>query len=77
MSQPLIALVMVLFAHSLFAQEPKPTDLKPVEQDATAEKAPPPKRLQRQPLLASSTFIASAVSLAPLSLRPFMSMTNK
>jgi hypothetical protein len=40
MSRPLIALVMVLFAHSLFAQEPKPTDLKPVEQDATAEKAP-------------------------------------
>jgi hypothetical protein len=40
MSRPLIALVMVLFAHSLFAQEPKTGDLKPVEQDATAEKAP-------------------------------------
>ena len=40
MSRPLIALVMVLFAHSLFAQEPKTGDLKPVEQDSTAEKAP-------------------------------------
>lgn len=40
MSRPLIALVMVLFAHSLFAQEPKTGDLKPVEQDATTEKAP-------------------------------------
>ena len=39
MSRPLIALVMVLFAHSLFAQEPKTGDLKPVEQDATTEKA--------------------------------------
>ena len=39
MSRPLIALVMVLFAHSLFAQEPKTSDLKPVAQDAAAEKA--------------------------------------
>jgi hypothetical protein len=40
MSRPLIALVMVLFAHSLFAQESKTVDLKSVEQDATTEKAP-------------------------------------
>jgi hypothetical protein len=34
----IIAIAMVLFAHSLFAQEPKTGDLKPIEQDATAEK---------------------------------------
>jgi Protein of unknown function (DUF2846) len=39
MSRPLIALVMVLFAHSLFAQEPKTGALKPVEQSATTENA--------------------------------------
>jgi hypothetical protein len=39
MSRPLIALVMVLFAHPLFAQEPKTSGLKPVEQDAATEKA--------------------------------------
>jgi hypothetical protein len=40
MFQPLIALTLVLFAHSLFAQERKTDDLKPLEQDTTAEKAP-------------------------------------
>jgi hypothetical protein len=40
MSRPLIALVIVFFAHSVFAQEPKASDPKPVEQDATTEKAP-------------------------------------
>jgi hypothetical protein len=39
MSRPLMALVMVFVAHSLFAQEPKTADLKSVEQDASAEKA--------------------------------------
>ena len=38
MSRPLIALVMVLVAHSLFAQESKTSDPKPVAQNATAEK---------------------------------------
>jgi hypothetical protein len=39
MSRPLIALVLVLFAHSLFAQETKTGDPKPAEQAATREKA--------------------------------------
>jgi hypothetical protein len=39
MSRLLIPLVMLLFAQSLFAQEPKTGDPKPVEQVATTQKA--------------------------------------
>jgi hypothetical protein len=39
MSRPLIALVILLFAHPLLAQEPKTSDPKPVELVSTTAKA--------------------------------------
>jgi hypothetical protein len=53
MPRPLIALVILLFAHPLIAQEPKTSDPKPVELVSTAAKAS----------AASSTPAAASVGL--------------